>query len=275
MADIQEIQAYYEGSVEPIYRSVFGTNLHLAMFEGDESREVAQQQTKAFLTARLPPLSSETTIFDLGSGYGDMPRYLAQKFGCRVVGLNLVHIQNVMALSLSHKAGLGAKIFAVEADFTRVPFPTNCAEIVWSQEAMLHAPRRERVVREAARMLRPRGVFLFTDILQTGSMEAEEARLIQERVKIEPLDSFASYQRYIKEAGLELVEIADLSHYVARYYQDHAQQIKDNRETLVKVVDPAFVDYTVGAMGHWVKAAEEGKLGWGMFLCRKPEGMEG
>ena len=197
-----------------------------------------------------------------------MPR-LAQTLGCWVVGLNLVHIQNVMSLSLSAKAGLAGQNYAVQADFSQVPFPSGCAEIVWSQEAMLHAPDRERVVQEAARMLQPGGVFLFTDLLQTGPMEPEEARLIQERVKIEPLDSFASYEHYIKAAGLELLEVADLSRYVARYYEDHAQQIEDNRDRLSQVINSEFVDYTATAMRRWSTAAAEGKLGWGMFLCRQ------
>ena len=270
MADIQDIQDYYEGSVEPIYRSVFGTNLHLAMFDGDESRDEAHQKTKDFLVSRLPEVTPKTIIYDLGSGYGDMPRYLTQRLGCRVVGLNLVHVQNVLGLQLSREAGLADKNFAVGADFGQVPFPANSTEIVWSQEAMLHAPDRRQVVEEAARLLQPGGVFLFTDILQTGPMEEEESRLIRERVRITPLDSFESYRRYITEAGLDIVEVSDLSHYVARYYDDHAQQIRDHRETLIKAVAPEFVDYTVTAMGRWVKAAEERKLGWGMFLCRKP-----
>ena len=268
MTDLNEIQAYYEGKVEPIYRAVFGTTLHLAMFEDEaETRAEAHLRTKEFLTARLPEVSSTTTIFDLGSGYGDMARFLARRFGCRVVGLNLVHSQNLLSLSLSRAAKLA--VSAVQADFARVPFPSACAEVVWSQEALLHAPDRRRVLQDAARILQPGGVFIFTDLLQTGPMEPQEAKLIQERVKIKPLDSFDSYQTYLAEVGLETVEIADLSRYVARSYDDHINQIEEHRDTLVKAVGPEFVDYTIIAMGRWVKAAEEGKLGWGMFVARK------
>ena len=270
MADNQEIQQYYEGAVEPVFRSIFGTNLHLAMFEGDESQDEAMQRTKEFLLARLPAVSTEAIIFDLGSGYGDTARYLAQQLDCRVVGLNLVHVQNVTSLSLSVQADLAAKTFALEADFAQIPFLDGCAGIVWSQESMLHASDRHQVVVEAARMLQPGGVFLFTDLLQTGPMTAEEARLIQERVKIDPLENFAAYRDYIKAAGLELVEEVDLSHYVADYYENRAQKIEENREMLLQAGLPDLVDYTARAMRQWSTAAAEGKLGWGMFLCRKP-----
>ena len=70
MANSQPIKAYYEGTVEPIYRAISGPILHLGMFEGDEPRQVATTRTKEYLAIHLPmPLTG--LILDLGSGYGD------------------------------------------------------------------------------------------------------------------------------------------------------------------------------------------------------------
>jgi SAM-dependent methyltransferase len=270
MTTTQEINAYYEGAVEPIYRSAFGAALHLAMFEGDESREKAQTRTKEFLAARLPQVSLETTIVDLGSGYGDAARFLVQRLGCKVVGVNLVHTQNVLALSVSREAGFGRQISAIEADFGHVPLAAACTQVVWSQEALLHAPDRGRVLTEAARLLQPGGVFIYTDLVQTGPLEPEEARLIYERVKITSFETFEGYRVHLQAAGLQIKEIADLSPYVARSYGDHIDEIRAARDILVKAVGADFVDYTIEAMGRWVTAANEGKLGWGMFVARKP-----
>jgi sarcosine/dimethylglycine N-methyltransferase len=82
--DPNHIQAYYEGLVEPIYRTVSGTVLHLAMFEGAETRETATTRTKTFLAARLPARPATATIVDLGSGYGDAARFLARRCGCHI-----------------------------------------------------------------------------------------------------------------------------------------------------------------------------------------------
>lgn len=270
MSNIQKIQSYYEGAVEPIYRSVMGTTLHLAMFEGDEPRHEAHLRTKEFLIANLPDITADTTIIDLGSGYGDMALFLAQRFGCRVVGVNLVHVQNLLSLSLSREAGLDEQISAIEADFAHVPLSSACTQIVWSQEALLHAPDRGKVLREAARLLRPGGIFIFTDLLQTGPMETEEARLIYERVKINSFETFDSYQDHLQTAKLQVEEVADLSGYVAQSYQDHIDEMENGRAILAEAVGPAYVDYTIEAMGRWVTAANEGKLGWGMFVAKKP-----
>jgi len=267
---IQTIQSYYEGAVEPIYRAVMGTTLHLAMFEGDESRQEAHLRTKKFLIARLPDISSDVTIIDLGSGYGDMALFLAQRFGCRVIGVNLVHVQNVLSLTLSREAGLGEQISAIEADFSHVPLPSASTQIVWSQEALLHAPDRRQVLREAARLLQPGGIFIFTDLLQTGPMEPEEAQLIYERVKIDSFETFDSYRDHLQAANLQVAEVADLSGYVAQSYQDHIDEMKDGQAILAEAVGTEYIDYTIEAMGRWVTAAQDGKLGWGMFVARKP-----
>ncbi|MDX1523857.1 MAG: methyltransferase domain-containing protein, partial [Anaerolineae bacterium] len=143
MDTIRETQAYYEGGVEAIYRQISGTTLHLGMFEGvDDTRQAAYARTKAFLVSHLPSLSADTTIVDLGCGYGDMGRHLAQHFGCRVIGLNLIHNQNVASAALTEAAGLSERVSTVEADFACAPLPSACTPVVWSQEAMLHAPDR-------------------------------------------------------------------------------------------------------------------------------------
>lgn len=270
MTDARQIKSYYEGTVEPIYRTISGAILHLGMFEGDEPRQVATTRTKQFLAARLPELSPAVTLYDLGSGYGDTARFLARRCGCRVIGLNLVHSQNVHALALNRREALEGRISIAEADFARVPLPAASAQVVWSQESFLHAPDRGPVLQEAARLLRPGGRLIFTDLLQTGPMAVAEARLIYERVKIDSLETFDSYQAHIAAAGLRLEEVADLSQYVAGSYGDHLNSLRQHRAALVNVVGVEYVDYTIEAMGRWVRAAEQGKLGWGMFLARKP-----
>ncbi len=269
MTKIKTIRSYYEGLVEPIYRAALGTALHLAMFEGDEPRATAQKRTKEFLVARLPPVSARTTILDLGSGYGDMARFLAQRFDCRVVGLNLVHSQNLRAVALNREANLAGQISTIEADFAQVPLPSACAEIVWSQESLLHAKDRPGVLQEVARLLQPGGTLMLTDILQIAPMEPEEARLLFARVKIDSLESFDSYKEHLRAAGLTIEEVVDLSRFVAGSYADLANSMRQQYETLAGVVGTEYMDYTIQAIGRWVNAAQEGKLGWGLFVAKR------
>jgi sarcosine/dimethylglycine N-methyltransferase len=274
MNDNADTRAYYEGTVEPIYLAISGAILHLGMFEGNESRLEATARTKKFLASRVQAANG-STIVDLGSGYGDAMRFLARRFDCQVIGVNLVHSQNVRALAENRQSELlfspkpKRQIMVLEADFARAPLPAGCAQTVWSQEAFLHAVDRAEVLNECARLLKPGGRLIFTDILQTGPMEAEEARLIFERVKINSLESFDSYSRLIGAAGFQLEELADLSRYVAGSYSDHVDSLQRYRDDGGIAIGEDFLEYTIKAMQRWVRAAEEGKLGWGMFVAQK------
>ena len=143
------------------------------------------------------------------------------------------------------------------------------ADVVWTQESLLHAEDRSQVLREAARILRPGGKLLLTDILQLDVMQAEEQRLIYKRVSLKSLESFESYRELIDGVGLQLLETVDLSRYVGPYYADLAANLLHHRDELVRAIDPEYVEYTIGAMRRWADAAYAGKLGLGMFLSRK------
>jgi sarcosine/dimethylglycine N-methyltransferase len=268
MLNNNDTRAYYEGTVEPIYLAISGAILHLGIFEVGDSRAEATTRTKEFLASRTQAPAS-STIVDLGSGYCDSARYLVKRFGCRVIGVNLIHSQNRKAQALNRETGQDKQISVIEADFTRSPLPAGCAQVVWSQEAFLHAAGRDRVIYECARLLSPGGRLIFTDILQTGSMEAEETRLVYERVHINSLESFDSYQRLIRDAGLLLEEVTDLSEHVVPSYEDHVDSLRRHRADLIEAIGVEYVDYTIEAMGRWIRAAEEGKLGWGLFVASK------
>jgi sarcosine/dimethylglycine N-methyltransferase len=87
VARTQQTKSYYEGTVGPIYRVISGTSLHLGMYESEgEARATANARTKDFLAGRVQA-GPDSIVVDLGSGFGDSGRYLAGRFGCRVIGV--------------------------------------------------------------------------------------------------------------------------------------------------------------------------------------------
>lgn len=50
----------------------------------------------------------------------------------------------------------------IVGDAQQLPFKKNCADIVFSTQVIEHVPHPERLIREAFRVLKPRGVLLLT-----------------------------------------------------------------------------------------------------------------
>lgn len=65
-----------------------------------------------------------------------------------------------------------------------------CMDLVVSQDSYLHAGKdRELVVKEAARILKPGGLFVFTDIMQTDGVDPNDLTEVYARIGLDDMGS--------------------------------------------------------------------------------------
>jgi sarcosine/dimethylglycine N-methyltransferase len=60
-------------------------------------------------------------LIDLGAGYGGAARWLAQRFGCRVLALNLSEAENERNRQMSRDQGVDSLIEVLDGSFEQVP----------------------------------------------------------------------------------------------------------------------------------------------------------
>jgi len=101
-------------------------------------------------------LPSECTILDLGCGAGFLTNVLAQE-GFRVTGIDL----SASSLKVARSKDLSHSVEYIQADVNQVPFPNESFEAVSALDLLEHVDSPEQVVREAARLLKPDGLFFF------------------------------------------------------------------------------------------------------------------
>jgi len=111
--------------------------------------------------ARLKVLGdvSGRRVLELGCGGGQWSRWLAEA-GARPVGLDLSLNQLRHAASLLGRAGL--RLPLVSADAERTPFCDESFDLVMCDHGAMTFADPHRTVPEAARVLRPGGVFAFS-----------------------------------------------------------------------------------------------------------------
>jgi SAM-dependent methyltransferase len=97
-------------------------------------------------------------VLELGCGGAQWSAALAAR-GARAVGMDLSERQ------LAHAAGrlraLGARVPLVQGDAERAPFASASFDVVFCDHGAMSFARPEPAVAEAARLLRPGGVFAF------------------------------------------------------------------------------------------------------------------
>ncbi len=267
---VSETQAYYDGPADEIYRTVWGDNLHLGVPCGDECPHPEAMEHTNQIMADALVLGSATHVLDLGCGYGSTARYLAANFGCAVTGVNISQKELELARHRGREAGLDHLLSFELGDFHGLEYPDDSYDVVWSQEAFLHAADKAAVLSECRRVLRPEGSLLFTDILVRRDTPDEDRAKIYDRVKSPDMWDLEDYRSALANLELAIIRADDWSHHVARSYAWVRDKLRENRSALSPRVGAEIIDRTVDALSFWVDSANAGKIGWAFFVAKKP-----
>jgi len=248
-----------------------GEDIHIGLYQAeDEPIAAASRRTVEKMAARLPALGSDAHILDIGSGYGGASRYLAQRFGCKVTALNLSEKENVRNREMCEGAGLASQITVVDGSFEEIPLANESVDAVWSQDAILHSGRREQVVAEVARVLKPGGHFLFTDPMESGDCSRSDLQPVLERIHLQNLGSPRFYAGAAAASGLKLVSWIDLTPQLVRHYARVAEELEAQRSSLKGKVSDDYIARMLKGLSAWVTAGQRGCLAWGILHFRKP-----
>ena len=267
---VSATKAYYDGPADEIYRTVWGDNLHLGVPRSEESSHPEAMEHTNEIMAAAAPLGPGVRVLDLGCGYGSTACYLAANFGCEVTGVNISEKELQLARERSRERCLDHLLSFEYGDFHHLSYLDESYDVVWSQEAFLHAADKMAVLSECRRVLRPAGSLVFTDILVRQDTPEEDRARIYDRVKSPDMWDLEDYRNALTRLDLTVTWEEDWSHHVARSYGWVRDRLQENRESLLSRVGADTIDNTVAALSFWVDSAEAGKIGWAFFVAEKP-----
>jgi glycine/sarcosine/dimethylglycine N-methyltransferase len=263
---------YYNSTpADRFYATVWGgEDIHIGLYQTEvESISAASRRTVERLDACLPALGAQDHVLDLGAGYGGAARYLAEAHGCQVSCLNLSEIQNERNRRINEQQGLQKLVSVHDGNFEDIPFKDELFDVVWSQDSFLHSGDRQLVIREAVRVLKPGGLFIFTDPMQRPNAPEEALKPVLERILLESMGTVEFYQQAAREEGLETVDFIDLSENLPKHYDRVLKEIESREAEAVEASGQDYVDRMKTGLRHWIKAGHDGHLQWGILIFRK------
>jgi len=110
-------------------------------------------------------LAPGALVLDIGSGLGGPARTLAEAYRCRVVGVDLTLDFCRAARVLSAWVKLDHRVALVQGDATRLPFADRRFDAALTFHVAMNIPAKDRLYREARRVLKPRARFVAYDVL--------------------------------------------------------------------------------------------------------------
>lgn len=265
-------ETYYDSDdADNFYEKVWGgEDIHIGIYdEPGITIPEASHKTVELMASQLSGIDANSRVIDLGAGYGGSARYLARKFGCEVVCLNVSERQNDRNRMLNKEQGLDDKVSVVYGSFEEVPEADASFDLVWSQDAFLHSGRRRTVLEEVNRILKPGGGLIFTDPMQADDCPPEVLKPVYDRLELDSIGSVAWYREQLEALGFKDIGFTPMVQHLRNHYDNVGTELASRQESLVGEISPDYLGRMLLGLKNWVDAADNGYLNWGILHFEK------
>src|SRR3989454_1209154 len=183
------------------------------LYDASEAGEVPQEALLASLgcgnPTALAKLSPGETVLDLGSGGGIDVLLSAKRVGPtgKAYGLDMTDEMLALARENQKKAGIENVEF-LKGEIESIPLPDNSVDVVISNCVINLSADKDRVLREAFRVLKPGGRFAVSDVVVRGEVPSDIRRGIELWVGcVAGALEESAYRTKLESAGFEGIDI--------------------------------------------------------------------
>lgn len=164
--------------------------------------------------ANLLILTPTSLVLDVASGKGATALFLAEKFKCRVIGIDLSQ-QNILdATNAASAANLSHLVEFRLADAEALPFADAAFDAILCECAFCTFPSKQIAAAEFHRVLRPNGRLGISDITRDNASLPELDGLLAWIACIGDAQPLTRYATWLSNAGLTILQTEPRDHFL-------------------------------------------------------------
>jgi arsenite methyltransferase len=224
------------------------------LYEASQSGEIPAEALLASLgcgnPTALAKLAPGEVVLDLGSGGGIDVLLSAKRVGPagKAYGLDMTDEMLALANENKKKSGI-ANVEFLKGEIESTPLPDNSVDVVISNCVINLSADKDKVLREAFRVLKPGGRFAVSDVVTRGEMlpQIRKSVLLWVGCIAGALDE-AEYRRKLAAVGFEQVDVEPTRIYRVEDAREFLSGQGLDVEALAPQVDGKFLSAFIRAV---------------------------
>ena len=222
---------------------------------------------------KLMELTPESRVLDVASGPGASAFFLAEHFGCEVVGVDYSAQSVEKANDLAASKGTSSRVRFEPGDAEKLSFGEETFDAIICECAFCTFPDKSAAAREFARVLRRGGHVGISDLTRVSILPPELDSLLPWISCIADAQPIEAYEGYLESAGLKV-------HVVESYAEALIEMVREIRKKLLgvevlvglKKLELPNVDFAAAKRmsAAALAAVNQGQLGYAVIAARKP-----
>jgi SAM-dependent methyltransferase len=164
-------------------------------------------------------LSKDQHVLDIGCGIGGTARYMAEKIGCKVTGIDLTPEYISIAKTLTDLTGLGSKVTYKVASALDMPFESKTFDAVITIHVAMNIPERATLYSEIARVMKPGATLCIYDVMKKSDESFSFPVPWAESAVTSHLTTPEEMRTLLNDAGFDVREVDDRTDFALNFFK--------------------------------------------------------
>lgn len=189
-----------------------------------KQRDIPEKEAQRLmedLLAKKLQLKKRELVLDAGCGRGTVACYLAEKYGCQIIGIEIVPFELEIAKKRSRKLNLQDRVTFYLRDYSYTKFPNNYFDKVFTMETLVHSLNIHKTLKEFYRILKPGGKLALFEYSRShpDQFNGWDKKMFDVIIEGSSMTSFEymyydTFPKYITSAGFKIISDKDITDYM-------------------------------------------------------------